>query len=101
MLPPLSLSFTALSGIDLIDEILHERRRELYAEGHLLFDLIRTQRDMVRGDDHPLKVNRVWNDYKNFFQIPQREFIYNTALSPTNDQNPLSGTTIPSNMVKN
>ena len=96
-----SLAFTGLTGNDLIDEILLERRRELYAEGSILFDLIRTQRNMVRGPDHTLQLSRAWNDYKNFFQIPQREFIYNTALSPTNDQNPRSGTTIPSNMYAN
>ncbi|GGE44851.1 RagB/SusD family nutrient uptake outer membrane protein [Psychroflexus planctonicus] len=39
-----------LSGEDLVEEILLERRRELAFEGHLFFDLMRNQKDLIRND---------------------------------------------------
>ena len=91
----------SVTGNDLIEEILLERRRELYAEGSFLFDRLRTKRGITRGPDHLIKYDEPAGSYRFIFQIPRAEFIYNTALSISNDQNPLSGTDIPSNMIKN
>lgn len=94
-------SEVAVTGSDLVEEILKERRRELYGEGSYLFDMLRTKKGLKRGPDHPGQLDRPAGDYIFLFQIPSTEFIYNAALSITNDQNPFEGTTIPSNMVKN
>jgi hypothetical protein len=45
-----SLEAGRLTGQALLDAILLERRKELALEGHLLFDLARTGRDVVRLD---------------------------------------------------
>ena len=39
-----------LSGQVLVDAILEERRRELFAEGHRIFDITRNRLDVVRTD---------------------------------------------------
>lgn len=59
-----------------LDRVLLERRKELVAEGHRLFDLIRNKRDIVRSNS-----DRVWDDgmpflieYDNFqviFPVPR------------------------------
>lgn len=41
---------SGLSGQPLIDAILEERRRELFAEGHRIFDITRNQQNLVRTD---------------------------------------------------
>ena len=45
-----SVTFGALAGQALIDEIMLERRRELFAEGHRIFDISRTGSNLVRND---------------------------------------------------
>ncbi|WKN46328.1 RagB/SusD family nutrient uptake outer membrane protein [Tunicatimonas pelagia] len=41
---------SGLTGQALIDVVLEERRRELFAEGHRVFDITRNQQDLVRTD---------------------------------------------------
>ena len=41
---------SGLTGDALVNAILDERRRELFAEGHRVFDITRTQSDLVRTD---------------------------------------------------
>lgn len=89
---------TGLTGQNLINEILNERRRELYGEGTALFDMLRTKQGLTRSATHTSKKTFAAGDYRFINQIPSDEFTYNKALDYTQDQNPFEGTTIPSNM---
>ncbi len=92
-------TLTGLTGTALVDEILKERRRELYGEGTILFDIIRTKQGLVRSATHSTRVNIPATDYRFISQIPSAEFTYNKALDINLDQNPVSGTAIPANMA--
>jgi len=78
------------SGSALIDEILVERRKELYGEGFAWFDLIRNQRPVHREGDHPLKPEIPARSWLFILQIPTNEFNSNTSLTAA-DQNPYDG----------
>ncbi len=73
-----------------LDRVLTERRKELAAEGHRFFDLIRNQRDIVRSmsarvfdpNGTPLLIE--WDDYRVIFPIPVDE----TNTNPNIAQNP-------------
>ena len=66
-----SAGFVNLSGQDLIDEILLEKRREFALEGHIFFDLKRTQSDIVRNDcSATLNHNIEFPYYQYVFPIP-------------------------------
>ena len=86
------------TGMDLIEAILLERRKELYGEGLASFDMVRNQKPLLRTGNHI--------DYGGSKQLPARswQFIYqlpssemknNKALVddiwPAGDQNPYSG----------
>jgi len=65
-----------------LDRILTERRKELMAEGHRFFDLVRNKRDIVRSFSNriydnatPLEIK--WDYYKIIFPIPQSELNIN------------------------
>lgn len=97
----------------LLEEIYIERRKELLGEGVTgQYDLVRLQKSLTRkgvtddnpGGHYPYGVNQFdgysaadpigtlpSNDYRWFFQIPDAEFSYNTAIDATRDQNPFSG----------
>ena len=92
-------ALTGLTGTALVDEILRERRRELYGEGTILFDIIRTKSGLTRSANHSTRVDFPAGDYRFISQIPSDEFTYNKALDINLDQNPVSGTTIPGNMT--
>lgn len=69
---------TATTKGDMMDAIMHERRVELFAEGHRWFDLKRTGRmDAVLG-----ALKDTWEPYKKLFPIPQRELDANPNLEP-------------------
>lgn len=87
-----------LTGTDLLDEILLQRRIELWGEGFRFFDLKRTKAKMQRNEEqflnHPsagisagrMYINpgeELWN-----MQIPKKEFEANSAIDPVEDQNP-------------
>jgi len=87
------------SGASLIEDILIERRKELYGEGHSLFDITRNQKPLLRTGNH--------TDYgggqsfpalswRFIFQIPDNEIKNNDSLVdgtwPNGDQNPYDGT---------
>lgn len=86
------------SGADLIEDILVERRKELYGEGYALFDIIRNQKPLLRSGNH---VNYGGNiqlparSWRFIFQIPSTEMKNNKALVddiwPAGDQNPFNG----------
>jgi hypothetical protein len=74
----------------LINEILLERRKELYGEmGVQYFDLKRYQMPMVRdGNQWSSVVNVPPTDNRWRWQFPQAEMDANKSLTPA-DQNPL------------
>jgi len=66
-----------------LDRVLTERRKELVAEGHRFFDLIRNKRNVVRSNsvrifdiaNTPFLIE--WGNYKVIFPIPQDEININ------------------------
>ncbi|MBI9059055.1 MAG: RagB/SusD family nutrient uptake outer membrane protein [Labilibaculum sp.] len=79
------LSELSLSGVDLLNAIYAERRIELCGEGHAIFDLVRTQRDLVRVDfvDH---ANKDISYPSKLFVLPIPEEELNG--NPNCEQNP-------------
>ncbi|MBD0402194.1 RagB/SusD family nutrient uptake outer membrane protein [Flammeovirga sp. EKP202] len=76
-------------GQELIDEVLLERRKELFGEGFRWNDIKRRQLPFVREGDHWVKFNFTANDndyYRLTFPIPQSEIDANTNISEA-DQN--------------
>lgn len=70
-----------------LDRVLIERRKELVAEGHRLFDAMRNNQTIERkGDSHGsdllLPENRTidWNYYKTIMPIPQSEMNANDNM---------------------
>jgi hypothetical protein len=82
------------TGTALIDDILVERRKELYSEGQAWFDLIRTHRPVHRTGDHPSKPEIPAYSWKFILQLPTNEFTSNKSLTPA-DQNPYEGIYVP------
>lgn len=86
------------SGEDLLKSIWIERRKEMYGEGHSLFDMVRTLQPLLREGNHANYNGghqfpaRSW---RFIFQIPVKELQNNEALVddiwPAGDQNPYSG----------
>lgn len=105
---------TTTNKTDLLEEIYKERRKELLGEGLTgQYDLVRLQKPLVRNAACPTNPagHYAWgcdqfdgynasdaapkgtlpsNDYRWFFQIPDEEFSYNTAINSSN-QNPFKG----------
>ena len=86
------------TGNDLVEDILIERRKELYGEGFSLFDIVRNQKPLLREGNHsnhegakPFPA-RSW---RFVFQIPNSEMLNNDAMVdgiwPAGDQNPYEG----------
>ena len=78
------------TGEALVEEILLERRKELYAEGLADFpDKRRLQLAWARDENHPeaFRFSFNQNDYRLFFLLPQEEIDANPALTAA-DQNP-------------
>ena len=78
----------------LLEDIYLERRKELLGEGVAgMYDLLRLQKDLVRGNSHPVvgRFTILSNDYRFICQIPAREFELNLDLNILTDQNPASG----------
>lgn len=74
----------AEADVDL-DRILTERRKELCAEGHRFFDLIRNKRDIIRSNSPRIFDNNTplfieWDYYKIIFPIPQDELNINPLI---------------------
>ncbi len=86
---PSAVRSTAASKGELIDEILLERRKELYGEmGVQYFDLKRYQRPLVRDGNQWSVLNVPANDNRWRWQFPQTEMDANKSLTSA-DQNPL------------
>lgn len=69
----------ALTGEDLVEAIWKERRLELAFEGHRLFDILRTGKNLVKGTT---TIN--YDDYKLIAPIPATELDANPKLRPNN-----------------
>lgn len=81
-------------GDDLIEEILLERRKELYGEGHASFDLIRAHKGLKRGGDHSAHTGAKKlpaGSWLMIYQIPLTE-INNNPNIDSSDQNPYDTT---------
>jgi hypothetical protein len=68
-----------------LDRILTERRKELVAEGHRFFDLVRNKRNIVRSNSTRIFDNNTpllieWDDYRIIFPIPQNELNINPMI---------------------
>jgi hypothetical protein len=86
---PSAVRSTAATKDALINEILVERRKELYGEiGVEYFDLKRYQRPLVRDGIQWSLITVPANDNRWRWQIPQAEMDANKALTSA-DQNPL------------
>lgn len=79
-----------LTGDELIEQILLERRKELWAEGFGLFDLLRCQKPLKREGDHTSLKNYPANSWAFIFQIPRSELDVNKGIKES-DQNPTEG----------
>jgi hypothetical protein len=78
------------TGQALIDEIMLERRKELYAEGLTDFaDKRRLEQAWARDENHPASFRFTFksNDYRLFFPIPLEEIDANNKINQE-DQNP-------------
>lgn len=79
----------------LLDEILLQRRIELWGETGRIFDVLRLKAGYTRdyeGSNHIVKLsdNTKIPDYKGFIlTLPQSEFDGNVNMDPVADQNPL------------
>jgi hypothetical protein len=70
------------TGAQLLDEILVERRKELYGEnGVEWFDAKRLQRSIVRGPNHRVSLSLDANDKRFFLKIPQAEIDNNDSIT--------------------
>lgn len=76
------------SGEALLEEILLERRKELYSEiGVEWFDAKRLQRGIDRDPIHRLEIDLDPNDRRFFLKIPQTEIDANDAIDPSVNAN--------------
>ena len=65
-----------------LDRVLTERRKELMAEGHRFFDLVRNKRDIVRSasvraSGIAARMHIPYDDYQVVFAIPLAELNIN------------------------
>ena len=84
-----SVMKSTLTGQNLIDEVLLERRKELFGEGFRWQDIKRRQLPFNRTGDHWVKLYFTAQDtdyYRMTFPIPQSEIDANDALD-NSDQN--------------
>jgi len=76
------------TGVALLEEILLERRKELYAElGIEWFDAKRLVRGITRDANHRVEVTLAPNDKRFFLKIPQNEIDSNDNIDDTVNDN--------------
>ncbi len=84
-----SVSKTTSTGATLVDEVLLERRKELFAEGHRIFDIKRRNLSFMRTGSEQWQHRDVvikGDDYRLNLPIPLSEINANDAITPS-DQN--------------
>lgn len=71
----LGASPTSSSGVDLLNEVLIERRKEFAFEGHRMFDIVRTKNNLERTDVATASVIKTINypDTRMIWPISQNE----------------------------
>jgi hypothetical protein len=79
------------TGQALINEILTEKRKEFWGEGIYFMDMLRLSMPLDRDPLHNTQLDLPANSWAFIFQIPEPEFLINTSLDITTDQNPSSG----------
>lgn len=62
--------------------ILLERRKELWAEGFSLFDLLRNQKSLVREGDHQSLKNFPANSWKFIFRFHEANWMSTKVFCP-------------------
>jgi len=73
--------FPNLTGQELIDQIILEKRKELALEGHLFYELKRLGRDINRTDCNATRnQNLTYPDYRYVMPIPKDEMDYNQNM---------------------
>ena len=89
---------TQTTGNALIEDILIERRKELYGEGFGLFDMLRNQKPLLRQGNHAKyggAKSFPAHSWRLIYQLPRAEMLNNTSLKdaiwPEGDQNPYDG----------
>lgn len=76
------------TGTALLEEILLERRKELYVEtGVEWFDARRLERGITRSANHRIVKNLAPNDKRFFLKIPQNEIDANDAIDASVNDN--------------
>ncbi|MDE5420698.1 RagB/SusD family nutrient uptake outer membrane protein [Ancylomarina sp. DW003] len=75
------------TGSTLVDEVLLERRKELFGEGFAFFDIKRRQLPLKRGADHWYQADLPANAKEFVLQIPKKELDSNLNINDE-DQNP-------------
>lgn len=86
------MSTEKISTENLLDEVLLQRRIELWGEGFRMFDVIRLNSGFNRNyanSNHPYKLKLNPGSWKFVLLIPQAEFNSNPAMDSSRDQNPL------------
>jgi starch-binding outer membrane protein, SusD/RagB family len=73
---------SGLGGDALVDFILEERRRELFAEGHRVFDITRNGQDLVRTDCTSPTCTVEFPNNNFILPLPQEETDVNTNIEP-------------------
>ncbi|MEM9673758.1 MAG: RagB/SusD family nutrient uptake outer membrane protein [Bacteroidota bacterium] len=69
-----------LSGQALVDAVLEERRRELFGEGHRVFDITRNQQDVVRTDCTSPTCTITFPNDRFILPLPQEETDVNSNI---------------------
>lgn len=71
-----------------VDDVLLERRLELAMEGHRLYDLMRTEQDIVPGDGSSARGETInYGDYRLALPIPENEIRANSAMTQNEGYN--------------
>lgn len=93
VMTPISPSNLETTVQNLLDEIMVQRRLELWGEGFRWFDIIRTKAGFSRrypGSNHPHQLYILNTEDARFVMtIPQAEFDSNQSMDVATDQNPL------------
>jgi starch-binding outer membrane protein, SusD/RagB family len=85
--PDAEVDFSGLSNVQLRDSIREERFRELFAEGHRWFDIVRwgiVEEEVLKYNDKRVTQGViVYQDKDYYYPIPLQEIDNNTAMVPS------------------
>lgn len=77
----------ASTGLQLFEDVITERRKELAFEGDRFLDLNRLKRDIVRGTNFPASARNIpYSNFRRVLPIPQAEMDANPGIK--GQQNP-------------